>query len=389
MTRPVQSFEAFALNEVSLSNLKKANITAPTLIQQEAIPRILAGEDVIAQSQTGSGKTLAYALPLLERIDPLLKKPQVVILVPTRELGVQVSQVFNDIAQGQSIRAQLLIGGAAISRQLDRLKLHPHIVIGTPGRVLELIKIRKLSMHHVKAIVVDEADQLSQLSEADETDKIIHSAMRDRQLCFFSATMSNAAILAAKKWMVNPTNIQVEAQNKLPQSVQHYYMVCQERERIDLLRKLIRTLQPRSGMIFTNQVNEMGEILAKLQYSGLAVEGLYSEAGKQDRARVMKDFREGRLQLLLATDLAARGLDVRNVSHIFHYDLPADADHYLHRSGRTGRMGSSGVVVTLCTANQLFIMDKFAKSLGIQFEGKELYQGRLVDAADSMKKRNQ
>lgn len=373
-----QTFEALQLKKPLLQNLKSLQITTPTPIQQEAIPQILAGKDLIAQSQTGSGKTLAYALPVIERIDPSVKKLQALVLVPTRELGAQIAKVIEQAGEGTGVLSQLLIGGAAISRQIDRLRLHPHIVVGTPGRVLELIKLRKLSMHLVRTIIIDEADHIFEQGEGREVETVIRSAMRDRQLCFFSATIPDSVRGLADRWMKEAVSIQIEPEHKTAETLQHAYVVCSERDRIDTLRRLVRTLEPRSGIVFTNQVDDIGEILAKLKFAGLSIEGLYSEAGKQDRAKVMKDFREGRLQLLLATDVAARGLDIPDVTHVFHFDLPVDADHYVHRSGRTGRMGKQGMAVALCAPNQLFILDKFSRSLGITFERKVLFEGSLM-----------
>ncbi|MDF2936225.1 MAG: box helicase protein [Paenibacillaceae bacterium] len=373
----IHTFEALSLRKALIHNVHSMNITEPTPIQREAIPVILEGKDLIAQSQTGSGKTLAYALPVLERIDPALKKQQALILVPTRELGAQIFRVMEQAAKDTGADVQLLIGGASISRQIDRLRLHPQVVIGTPGRVLELIKLRKLSLHHVKTIIVDEADHIFEQGEGREVETVIKSAMRDRQLCFFSATIPDPVRHLADRWMSEPVSVHIEPERKTASTLEHVYVVTSERERIDTLRRLVRTLQPHSGIVFTNQVNDFGAILGKLQYAGLSIEGLYSEAGKQDRAKVMKDFREGRLQLLLATDVAARGLDIPEVTHVFHFDLPVDADHYVHRSGRTGRMGRQGVSVSLCAPNQLFILEKFSKSLGIEFEKRVLFEGRL------------
>jgi ATP-dependent RNA helicase DeaD len=377
-----KTFEGFSLNKTILQNLRAANLTTPTSVQQQAIPLLLEGKDVMAESQTGTGKTLAYVLPLLEKVDPSQKKLQALILVPTRELGAQISQVIEQTAEGLGVTSQLLIGGAAIARQIDRLRLHPQIAVGTPGRILELIKIRKLSLHHVKTIIIDEADQVFEQGEGQETEAIIRSALRDRQLCFFSATLPGAVQSLAERWMKEPVTVRVKPDQKTAETLEHLYIVSDEREKIDMLRRLVRTLEPRSGIVFTNQVDDIGAILGKLKYAGLSIEGLYSEAGKQDRAKVMKDFREGRLQLLLATDVAARGLDIPDVTHVFHFDLPVDADHYVHRSGRTGRAGKKGTVISIATPHQLFILDKFSKALSIDFERKMLYEGSLVSLSD-------
>lgn len=380
------SFESFSLHKTVLRNLKALNITVPTPVQQETIPSLLEGKDVIAESQTGTGKTLAYVLPLLEKVDPSAKKLQALILVPTRELGAQILQVIEQASAGLGITAQLLIGGAAIGRQIDRLRLHPQIAVGTPGRILELIKIRKVSMHHVKTIVIDEADQVFHQGEGQETEAIIKSALRDRQLCFFSATLPEGVRRLATRFMDDPVSVDVMPEQRTAETLEHLFVVCEERERIDTLRRLVRTLEPASGIVFTNQVDDFGAILSKLKFAGLSIEGLYSEAGKQDRAKVMKDFREGRVPLLLATDVAARGIDIPDVTHVFHFDLPHDADHYVHRSGRTGRMGKRGTVISICSPSQLFILDKFSKALGITFTKKMLYEGKLASPSELPKR---
>jgi ATP-dependent RNA helicase DeaD len=380
------SFEDFALHKTVLRNLKAMGIQEPTAVQQQAIPALLEGKDVMAESQTGTGKTLAYVLPILERIDPAEKRLQALILVPTRELGAQISQVIEQAASDLGITSQLLIGGAAIARQIDRLRLHPQIAVGTPGRILELIKIRKVSMHHVKTIVVDEADQVFEQGEGRETEAIIKSALRERQLCFFSATLPEGVERLAGRFMNDPVQVRVKPEQRTAETLEHLFVVSEERERIDTLRRVVRAMEPRSGIVFTNQVEDFGAILAKLKYAGLSIEGLYSEAGKQDRAKVMKDFRDGRVQLLLATDVAARGLDIPDVTHVFHFDLPVDADHYVHRSGRTGRMGKEGTVISICAPSQLFILEKFTKALGIAFVKKVLYEGKLVSPSELPKR---
>lgn len=381
-----QTFEAFHLHKDVLHNLKAMNITTPTPVQEQAIPLLLEGRDLIAESQTGTGKTLAYLLPILQKLDPASKKLQALILVPTRELGSQISQVLEQVTEGMDITSQLLIGGAAISRQIDRLRLHPQIAVGTPGRILELIKIKKLSMHHVRTIIVDEADQVFEQGEGQEVEAVIRSALRDRQLCFFSATIPNGVRNLADRWMKDPASVQVQPQQKTAETLEHLYVISDERDRLDMLRKLVRALEPKSGIVFTNQVDDIGGILARLKYVGLSIEGLYGEAGKQERAKVMKDFRDGKIQLLLATDVAARGLDIPDVTHVFHFDLPVDADHYVHRSGRTGRMGKEGTVISLVAPQQMFILEKFSKSLGITFERKMLYEGKLVSLSDLPKR---
>ncbi|MFD0872220.1 DEAD-box ATP-dependent RNA helicase CshA [Chlamydia abortus] len=382
------SFETLSLDNDWIKKLNAMKIVTPTPIQAEAIPAILEGHDLIARSQTGTGKTLAYVLPVLETIDRSSKRLQAVILTPTRELGMQVLEVIESLVPDTGIIAQPLIGGASIQRQVDKLKLHPQIVVGTPGRVLELIKLKKLSMHYVRTIVVDEADEVFRLGERNEAEAIIKSALRERQLVFFTATVSNELRDWAERLMKAPiTRLSVDPDQMAPSSIEHIYFISEERDKIDTLRRLVRLYHPKSAIVFINDTDKVGEVAAKLQYVGLSVEALYGDSGKQERARTIKRFREGKFQLLLATDVASRGLDFPEVSHVFNLQLPVDPDHYVHRAGRTGRMGRRGTVVSLAEVGELFIIEKFSKAIGTPIVHKDMYEGVIIDPADKRGRR--
>jgi ATP-dependent RNA helicase DeaD len=372
-------FAALSLEPIWLEQLHKLGISEPTPVQQQAIPAILQGKDVIAQSQTGTGKTLAYLLPLLQRIDVTSKHLQVVILVPTRELGMQIMTVADQLTAGTSIRTQALIGGASVQRQLEKLKEHPHLTVGTPGRIAELMKLRKLSMHYVKSAVIDEVDQVFELGSAKEMELVLKGMLKTRQLLFFSATITRAIESAAEQMMNEPVSVHINPSQKTSETVEHVFYVCERREKIDTLRRLIRMYNPRSAIVFINATDDVAEVVAKLQYTGLQIEALYGEAGKQARASVMRDFRDGKFQLLLATDVAARGLDIAGVSHVFHLTPAVNAEYYLHRIGRTGRMGRSGMAVSIITPQELFIIDKFSKTLGIDIKHKAMHEGKEID----------
>ncbi|WNQ12766.1 DEAD/DEAH box helicase [Paenibacillus aurantius] len=376
-------FEALPIEERLISNLKERGISAPTDIQARAIPVIAAGKDVIAQSQTGTGKTLAYLLPVLQKLDASARHVQAVVLVPTRELGMQILQEIEKLIEGTELTAQPLIGGAALARQVDRLRQKPSIVVGTPGRIMELIKLRKLTMHYVRTIVVDEVDQMFDLGSAKEVESILGSALRDRQILFFSATVTEAIRRTAGRWMNEPEEIDVKPEQRTAETLEHLYFVTEPRDKIDMLRRLVRHYNPRSAIVFINETEGVAEVLAKIRYVGLTIEGLYGDAGKQDRARVMNGFREGRFQLLLATDVAARGLDIPEVTHVINLDLPMDADHYVHRAGRTGRMGRQGTVLSLAANRERSLIEKFAKTLGIPIEEKEMYSGEVVSPEEN------
>jgi ATP-dependent RNA helicase DeaD len=375
-------FEQLLIEPLYVQKLEEMGMQEPTPIQAEAIPPLLQGKDVIVQSQTGTGKTLAYLLPALQRIDPAQKQLQILVLVPTRELGMQIMQEIEKLTQEGPIRAQALIGGAATSRQIEKLRLHPHIVVGTPGRIQELVKVRKLSLHHIRTVIVDEVDQVFELGSMNEVEAILKGMLKTRQLVFVSATIPKSIAEAGRKWMQEPVVIRINPEQITAGSLEHLYVVCQEREKIDTLRRLVRLINPPLAIVFINATNDIAEAVGKLQYVGLSVEALYGEAGKQERAKVMSDFREGKFQLLLATDIAARGLDIEGVTHVFHLDPPVNAEYYVHRVGRTGRMGRKGTAISIITRKEQFILDKFEKALGITIQPKAMYEGRLVDPAD-------
>lgn len=374
------TFDTIQIQSEHKELLAERGIIEPTEIQKQAIPLIREGRDVIAQSQTGTGKTLAYLLPLLQNIDTNKRKLQSLVLVPTRELGMQILREIEALDPRDILKATSLIGGAALHRQLKKLKLHPQIVVGTPGRVLELIKLRKLKMNEVRTIVVDEVDQVMELGNMRETEDIFKSALRDRQLVFTSATIPEELSNVAEQWMNDPVSIYINPSERTSSSIKHVYFISELRDKIDTLRRILRHFEPKSGIIFVNDRDHIERIEARLKYLGFTVEALYGEINKQDRAVIMNRFREGKLQFLLGTDVAARGLDIDNVTHVINFDPPLDADHYIHRVGRTGRMGKAGTAVSIVMPQQKFVIEKFAKQLNIEIELKEMHKGDLIPA---------
>ncbi|WP_284644758.1 DEAD/DEAH box helicase [Paenibacillus silviterrae] len=372
-------FAALQIDTHYIKKLQEMGITEPSPIQADAIPIILEGRDVVGQSQTGSGKTLAYALPVLHKINPELRDVQAIILVPTRELGMQIVDTLDKLTQGTNIRVQQLIGGASIDRQIDKLRLKPQIVVGTPGRVQELLKLRKLKLHAARMVVVDEVDQVFDLGSMQEVESVFRSMLRDKQMLFFSATFPDPIRAVIDRWMREPAHVQVNPAQRTSETLEHLYFVSEERNKVDTLRRLVRLYNPKAAIVFVNDTEDVGEVLAKLQYAGLSIEALYGDSFKQDRAKAMQAFRAGRFQLLLATDVAARGLDLPQVTHVINFDPPIDEDHYVHRVGRTGRMGKQGTAVTIVTPRERFIITKFEKKLGIKIEEKTMYQGKVLE----------
>lgn len=379
----INTFPSIGVNEMLTLSLAEYGITEPSPVQAETIPAILEGKDVLAQSQTGTGKTLAYLLPILQRIDPAIKSPQVLILAPTQELAMQILRESQRYGESLGIQTQALIGGAAIGRQIEKLKLHPQLVVGTPGRIKELLAVKKLKMHEVKTLVVDEVDQVFQLGGSGDVEHIIRAALRDRQLLFLSATVSSEIRSLAYREMKNPAEIGIEPEQRTSKTLEHVYFVTEEREKIDTLRRIVRTYNAPKAIVFVNNTQDIGEVEAKMNFVGLHAQALYGDADKTTRSLVLRRFREGSIQLLIASDVAARGLDIEDLGLIINYDPPIDSEHYVHRSGRTGRMGRKGLAVSLVTAREEFIIRKFAKELGIEFMQRALFGGRIVEPREA------
>lgn len=370
-------------NEIGIVNkleekLKENGIVEPTAVQAETIPILLGGSDVSARSQTGTGKTLAYLLPMLQRLNANSNALQAVILSPTQELAMQILRVAEVYAEPLNLRVQQLIGGAALKRQVEKLKLHPQLVVGTPGRMHELLKLRKIKLHDVISVVVDEADQVFQLGSTREVETLLHGMGNGRQIAFFSATYPDLMARFEGRWMKDPVRIQITPEHRVSETIDNYFIVSDKRDKTDTARKLIRLLNPSSALLFLNDTDNISNWESKLSYEGFSVEAIYGDADKQRRAATLTRFRDGRCQLLLATDVAARGLDIEGLPLVIHLDPASDADHYVHRAGRTGRMGRSGTVVSIVTPQELFIMEKFRKQLGIDLTERTMFKGKLM-----------
>ncbi|MGG0239790.1 DEAD/DEAH box helicase [Bacillus rhizoplanae] len=357
---------------------EKAGFKEFTEIQKQAIPTILEGQDVIAESPTGTGKTLAYLLPLLHKINPEVKQPQVVILAPTRELVMQIHEEVQKFTAGTDISGASLIGGADIKRQVEKLKKHPRVIVGSPGRILELIRMKKLKMHEVRTIVFDEFDQIVKQKMIDAVSDVIKSTMRDRQVVFFSATMPKDAEEVARDFAVEPQFVRIK-RTDTKSLVEHTYIVCERREKNEFIRRIMHTGDVKA-VAFLNDPFRLDEIAEKLKFRKMKAAALHAEANKQEREATMRAFRQGKVEILLATDIAARGLDIDDLTHVIHLELPDTLDQYIHRSGRTGRMGKEGTVVSLVTPQEEKKLLQFAKKLGIQFNKKEVFKGSFVES---------
>jgi ATP-dependent RNA helicase DeaD len=375
------SFIELGLNEVLVEKLVSSGIKEPSDVQIQALPPLLAGKDGVLVSPTGTGKTLAYLLPLLQKIDGTRRETQAIVLAPTQELAMQIMREAEAYGQPLGIKATALIGGASLARQLERMKSKPALIVGTPGRVREVTTTRKLSLHNVIFAVVDETDRIFSLGGKSDVEILLRQCSRDRQTVFVSATRSEAMRDAEKKWQKEPwvSDFTEQAnESGLSSTLQHWYFQSDRREKIDMIRKLVRHMKPSSALLFVNDTEKIGELLAKLRYEGFSVDALYGDTRGQERGEVMQRFRKGRTTLLIATDVAARGLDLPGLPLVIQYEPALDADHYVHRSGRTARMGRDGTSITLITPQERFIIDKLEKQLKIQVQPKMLYEGKVV-----------
>ncbi|BBI35048.1 DEAD/DEAH box helicase [Cohnella abietis] len=384
-------FIELGLNELLVDKLAASGIKEPSDVQSQALPPLLAGKDGVLVSPTGTGKTLAYLLPVLQKIDGSRKDVQAIILAPTQELAMQIMREAEAYGQPLGIKATALIGGAALSRQLERMKSKPALIVGTPGRVREVANTRKLSLHAVTFVVVDETDRIFSLGGKSDVENLIRQCSRERQTVFVSATRSEAMRDAEKRWQKDPWVSDVTAnenENGLSSTLQHWYFLSDRREKIDMIRKLVRHMKPSSALLFVNDTEKIGELIAKLRYEGVSVDALYGDTRGQERGEVMQRFRNGRTKLLIATDVAARGLDLPGLPLVIQFEPALDADHYVHRSGRTARMGKDGTSITLISHEERFIIDKLEKQLKIQIQPKMLYEGKVVSLEEGILQKN-
>ena len=379
------TFENLNLDSRIIAGLNKQNISVPTSIQQEAIPVILNHQDVIAQSHTGSGKTLAFVAPLFKKIDTTKREMQVLILAPTHELVMQIDAQIKLLAanSGEPVTSTTIIGGANIEKQIKKLKEKPHFIVGSAGRILELIKKKKITAHTIKTIVLDEADSLLDNTNTKTIQDIIKTTLRDRQLCLFSASISDNTLELAKSLMKEPVVLKTAETVEMNPNIEHFYLKGDRRDKFELLRKLIVAEEPQRALIFVNQNDSMQEIAEKLNYHQKETFMMRGNIKKEERKRALDAFRSGKIKLLISSDLTARGLDIPEVTHIIHLDCPSNPNEYLHRAGRTARGNASGKSICIVTDKDLSTLKKYQKKFKIQFEEMKVSHGKFISAASN------
>jgi superfamily II DNA/RNA helicase len=385
----IELFNNLAMNPSLVTALKEENITVPTDVQRRVIPEVLKNKDLIVQSETGTGKTLAYLLPLFKKLNTEAKEMQAIILVPTHELAIQIQRQIERLSQNSEVKVSSapIIGNVNINRQIDSLKKKPHIIVGSAGRILELIKKRKISAHTIKTIILDEADRLMDDNNLDNVKAVVKSTLKERQLMMFSATISKEAEARAMEIMKEPEIIRVGGSISIPATIEHMYFLAEQRDKIEVLRKLVRILNPPKAVVFAGEREEAEICAAKLKFHGFKAESIHGTNTKLDRKRAMDEFRAGKIQLLIASDIAARGLDIEGITHIFSLNLPEEPKDYLHRAGRTGRNGNAGVAVSIITSRELQMIGMYEKALKISIAAKDMYKGVIIDAGKRSRNR--
>ena len=381
-----KSFNELNINNSIVVGLEKQNITIPTGIQETAIPFALENKDIIAEAHTGTGKTLAFLIPIFEKINVEKREMQAIILAPTHELVVQIESQIKLLStnSGINVTSLSIMGESNIEKQIKKLKeVKPHIIVGSPGRILDLIKKKKITAHTIKTIVLDEADNLLSKNKPVIIKDIIKSTMKDRQLMFFSASINKETLNLAKTLVKDVEIIKIENKSEINPKIKHICILGSLRDRFENLRKLLAAEQPQRAIVFVNNNTDLRQINEKLQYHKVKSTAIYGNASKEERQRALDAFRRGKCNVLVSSDLSARGLDIPEVSHIISLDFPVNPDEYLHRAGRTARGNNSGVSVCLITNKDIEILQSYEKAFDIEFTVKKLYGGKLMEVKNT------
>ena len=326
-----------------------------TPIQSQAIPVILEGKDIIGQSQTGTGKTAAFGIPLLERINPDDRRLQALILCPTRELAIQVSEEFRKLLKYKdNIRVLPIYGGQPIDRQIAALRKGTQVVIGTPGRVMDHMRRRTIKAETVQMMVLDEADEMLDMGFREDIETILVKIPEEHQTLLFSATLSPEILDITKRFQRNPEFIKIVRKELTVPNIEQYYFDVKEKTKLDALCRIIDVYDPKLAMVFCNTKKRVDDLVEMLQGRGYFAEGLHGDLKQAQRDKVMQKFRNGTIEILVATDVAARGIDADDIDVVFNYDVPQDEEYYVHRIGRTGRAGKAGKAFTFCVGKEIY-----------------------------------
>ena len=352
-------FTELEINEQLLQGIEEMGFVEMTEIQERAIPQLMMGGDLIGKSQTGTGKTVAFAIPAITKLDPSIKKVQVLVLCPTRELAVQVSDEFRKVIKYQKgVKVLPIFGGASIEGQIRDLKSGVQIVVGTPGRVMDHMRRKTLKLSDVSMVVLDEADEMLNMGFREDIELILDEIDHDIQTVLFSATMPKPILKIAETYQKDPVMIEISPKTMVATSIEQKYFNISDHHKFEALTRLLDVYKPQRSLIFCNTKKYVDEITDDLKKLGYSVDKIHGDMRQMSRMAVLKDFSRGKLNILVATDVAARGIDVDDVDIVFNYDVPDNEEYYVHRIGRTGRAGKSGISLTLARSRDQFRLKK-------------------------------
>ncbi|AUI71798.1 DEAD/DEAH box helicase [Companilactobacillus alimentarius] len=384
-------FKELDLDPRLLSAVNEAGFEETTPIQAQTIPLVMTGDDVIGQAQTGTGKTAAFGLPILNAVDTQSSNIQALIISPTRELAIQTQEELYRLGSDKKVKVQCVYGGSDIRRQIRALKNHPQIVVGTPGRMLDHINRHTLKLGNVKTVVLDEADEMLDMGFVEDIENILSNVPHEHQTLLFSATMPKPIMKIADKFMTDPKVVKIKSKELTADKIEQYFVKAREFEKFDLMTRLFDVQAPELALIFGRTKRRVDELTRGLQARGYNAEGIHGDLSQDKRTSVLRKFKSGKLDFLVATDVAARGLDISGVSHVYNYDIPQDPDSYVHRIGRTGRAGHSGVSVTFVTPNEMSYLRTIENLTKKRMEplapptDKEVLKGQLESVKEDIK----
>lgn len=347
-------FNELKLHPETIRTLDELGFEEPTPIQQEAIPYALEGKDLIGQAQTGTGKTAAFGLPLLNKIDQENKSIQALVIAPTRELAIQVQEELFRLGKGQKARVYVVYGGSPIGKQIDRIqKSKPQVVVGTPGRILDLMKRNVLKLSDLQTLVLDEADEMLNMGFIEDIKSIIQATPETRQTLLFSATMPPAIKNLGSQFLKDPQHVKIKTTQMTADLIEQYFVKCRDDEKFDMLTRFLEVQNPTQAIVFCRTKKRVDEVGRGLSLRGFNAELIHGDITQQKRTSVIHSFRKGQIEMLVATDVAARGLDISGVTHVYNYDITQDPESYVHRIGRTGRAGQDGMSITFVVPNEM------------------------------------
>lgn len=364
------SFHSFKINSNILEAIEKLGFKKPTEVQEKVIPLMLSGKDVIVKSETGSGKTASYGIPICQRIIIEEKKPQALILTPTRELAIQVKEDISNIGRFDKIRCEAIYGKQPMSVQIRELKQRIHVVVGTPGRILDHIKRGTIDLTEIKYLVIDEADKMFNMGFIDQVEDILKQLPKDRVTALFSATIDYEIEILIKNYMKNPENVDISDDNLTVDKIKQHFYKASLNEKFNLLLNVLYSENPDSLIIFCNTIDAVDDLTFSLKGLGYPVRSIHGGMEQKDRISVMKDFKRGEFPILAATDVAARGIDIEGISHIINYDVPMEKESYVHRIGRTGRAGRGGTAISLVFPWEFKFLRQIEEYVGFNIEEK-------------------